>query len=329
MVELLPSAGAAAALVFYHQDHLGSTAALTDGEGDLIEERTHYPYGAVRAVHRPQATEVNTEHDFTGKERDRESGLTDMGARAYLDLAGIFLSPDPRFMEVAALASGSDADKQSFAAYLANPQMGNLYAYALRNPLKLIDPHGLEVVLSPVLRNSPVFMKAWKIFQGTKEGQRMLKALDATGTKVYLRASQPHVRDYYAGQGTSDLGLYVTQGKASVNFDFGKDRLKENEGVALINLDKHKQVFGTGERMVLQLADTIYHELRHGEVEGWSSYFGKLDYEAELQSRVTGKPTTPINYDPMVTHDRLDAYQVPSLDPALATYQKEIGLKPD
>jgi RHS repeat-associated protein len=327
-VELRPSAAAALALVHYHQDHVGSTAALTDADGSLIEERTHYPYGALRAVHRPDAPGANVEHDFTGKERDRESGLTVMGARSYLDLAGNFLSPDPRFLEAAALASGTDADKQSFAAYLANPQMGNPYAYALRNPLKLVDPSGLEVVISPALRDTPAFMKAWKIFQGTKEGQRLLKALEATGTKIHLRASRADVRDYYAGQGTNDLGEYITPGRASLNFDFGKSRLKDNEGAALINIYKHKEIYGSKDRLVLKLADTIHHELRHGEAEAWAGYFHKLEDEANAADRASGKPGSfSISYDPMVTHDRLDAYKTPSLDPYNAAFQKEIGLK--
>ena len=185
------------------------------------------------------------------------------------------------------------------------------------------------VVISPALRDTPAFMKAWKIFQGTKEGQRLLKALETTGTKIYLRASRADVRDYYAGQGTGYLGEYINEGNASLNFKFGESRLKENEGVALINIYKLKEIYGSSaDRLVLKLSDTIYHELRHGEAEGWADYFRKLEDEADAADRASGRPVgAPIGYDPMVTHDRLDAYRTPSLDPRLAAFQKEIGLK--
>jgi RHS repeat-associated protein len=62
-----------------------------------------------------------TEHLFTGKERDSESGNDYFGARYYASSMGRFMSPDPGwFME---------ADP-------TNPQTWNLYSYALNNPLK-------------------------------------------------------------------------------------------------------------------------------------------------------------------------------------------------
>jgi RHS repeat-associated protein len=72
-----------------------------------------------------------TEHHFTGKERDAESGNDYFGARYYGSGIGRFLSPDPM-----GIASGS----------LTNPQSLNLYAYALNNPLINIDPDGRECV---------------------------------------------------------------------------------------------------------------------------------------------------------------------------------------
>ena len=65
----------------------------------------------------------------TGKERDSESGNDYFGARYYASSMGRFMSPDPGwFME----------------ADLTNPQRWNLYSYALNNPLKLIDPNGMD-----------------------------------------------------------------------------------------------------------------------------------------------------------------------------------------
>jgi len=64
---------------------------------------------------------------FTSKERDNETGLDYFGARYYGSLLGRFTSVDPL------IASGR----------ASLPQSWNRYAYALNNPLWLIDPDGL------------------------------------------------------------------------------------------------------------------------------------------------------------------------------------------
>jgi RHS repeat-associated protein len=68
-----------------------------------------------------------TEHHFTGKARDTESGNDYFGARYYGSSMGRFLSPDPL------LSSGVPTD----------PQTWNRYSYGLNNPLRAIDPTGL------------------------------------------------------------------------------------------------------------------------------------------------------------------------------------------
>jgi RHS repeat-associated protein len=67
------------------------------------------------------------EDEFTGKERDTESGLDYFGARYMASTMGRFMSPDP------------------LAGHLANPQSLNRYVYVLDNPLKNTDPTGMYV----------------------------------------------------------------------------------------------------------------------------------------------------------------------------------------
>ena len=69
---------------------------------------------------------------FTGKERDTESGLDYFGARYYGSAMGRFISPDPK------LASAHPGD----------PQTWNRYAYVDNNPMKFIDPDGMEKYLT-------------------------------------------------------------------------------------------------------------------------------------------------------------------------------------
>jgi RHS repeat-associated protein len=72
-------------------------------------------------------------YQFTGKERDAESGLDYFGARYYASSMGRFSSPDPSGL---------------YLADPTNPQSLNLYNYVLNNPLASIDPDGLECVWS-------------------------------------------------------------------------------------------------------------------------------------------------------------------------------------
>lgn len=66
---------------------------------------------------------------FTGKERDSESGLDNFGARYNSSNMGRFMSPDP------------------MGGHLLDPQTLNRYAYVRNNPLNLTDPTGLDFYL--------------------------------------------------------------------------------------------------------------------------------------------------------------------------------------
>ncbi|MGA2832005.1 MAG: RHS repeat-associated core domain-containing protein [Terracidiphilus sp.] len=77
------------------------------------------------------STITPTEHHFTGKERDTESGNDYFGARYYASAMGRFLSPD----------WASDPTAVPYATY-ANPQTLNLYNYMRNNPLGGVDPDG-------------------------------------------------------------------------------------------------------------------------------------------------------------------------------------------
>ncbi|MGC2657449.1 MAG: RHS repeat-associated core domain-containing protein [Bryobacteraceae bacterium] len=67
---------------------------------------------------------------FTGKERDAESGLDFFGARYYGSSLGRFTSPDP-----------IGIIKQK----LFDPQQWNAYGYSRNNPLRFMDPTGQYV----------------------------------------------------------------------------------------------------------------------------------------------------------------------------------------
>jgi RHS repeat-associated protein len=117
------------------KDHLGTPRITADLTGSLAGIRRHdfLPFGEElyagmggRTTQQGYAGD-NVRQQFTGYERDNETGLDFAQARYYSSVMGRFTGVDPL------LASGSPV----------NPKTWNRYAYVLNNPLKLVDPTGL------------------------------------------------------------------------------------------------------------------------------------------------------------------------------------------
>src|SRR5208283_939459 len=121
-------------------DPLGTKRVQANASGQVDETCTGLPFGndvgnpisvnctmASKTANTLGTQDDATEHHFTGKERDTESGNDDFGARYYSSAMARFLSPDP-------LLNSGRPD---------NPQTWNRYAYVLNNPLNATDPTGL------------------------------------------------------------------------------------------------------------------------------------------------------------------------------------------
>ena len=111
-------------IYYYHADHLGSASWITNKEGTPIEYIHYMPYGEL--WYDWQASSYNERFKFTGKERDTETGYDYFGARFYLSLLGIWLSPDPLLDKYPSISS---------------------YAYCKWNPVKNLDPDGKRIVV--------------------------------------------------------------------------------------------------------------------------------------------------------------------------------------
>ena len=121
---------------YYHGDHLGSASVVTDATGALVEETAYYPFGVPR--HNEQPRQTSEPYQFTGKERDAESGLHYFEARYLAGDLGRFLSPDPAYAEPVQL------EASRLRRLLDHPQDFNLYAHAHNNPLAYTDPTGYD-----------------------------------------------------------------------------------------------------------------------------------------------------------------------------------------
>lgn len=109
---------------WYIADHLGSNSLILNDRGAVVAERLYYPFGQSRSEQNGGAMP----YSYTGKELDA-TGLHYFEARYYDAEIGRFISPDPLFLD------------QPLEG-VQNPQLLNLYAYTLNNPLKYIDPNG-------------------------------------------------------------------------------------------------------------------------------------------------------------------------------------------
>lgn len=112
-------------VLYYHQDALGSTVALTDSNGNTVERYSYDVFGAPAfydALNTPLlASNYQNRFLFTSREYLADLGLYDYRNRFYSPAIGRFLQTDP-------LRLNSDA---------------NLYRYAGNNVLSNLDPFGL------------------------------------------------------------------------------------------------------------------------------------------------------------------------------------------
>jgi len=109
---------------FYHPDHLGSSAYVTDSKGDLYQHLEYFPFGEtfVEEVSNTQ----RTPYWFTAKELDEEIDAYYFGARYYDQVTAGWFSTDP--------ADRTMPSKSSMGL--------NLYQYSVWNPIRFIDPDG-------------------------------------------------------------------------------------------------------------------------------------------------------------------------------------------
>jgi len=104
-------------------NHLGSASLELDDSGQIISYEEYYPYGSTSYQAGRSAAEVSLKrYRYTGMERDEETGFTYHGARYYAPWLGRWVSCDQ-----AGIVDGL-----------------NLYSYVVNNPIRLIDPNGLQ-----------------------------------------------------------------------------------------------------------------------------------------------------------------------------------------
>jgi len=146
---------------YYHPDHLGSTAYLTDQGGHLSEHLEYFPFGETWVQ---EGGSKKTPYMYTSKEYDSETGLYYYGARYYDPRTSVWQSADPILEKylpnlsdrIAAERNGQKYDPEKSLKGMGgvyNTVNMNLNAYAGNNPVLYVDPNGSDIYVSWVASN--------------------------------------------------------------------------------------------------------------------------------------------------------------------------------
>ncbi|MFL9839285.1 RHS repeat-associated core domain-containing protein, partial [Flavobacterium sp. ST-75] len=108
-------------IFYFHPDHLGSSSYISNLAGNVSQHIEYMPFGEMLVDE--HINSFNTPFKFNGKEFDEETGNYYYSARYYDPKWSMFIGVDPL------------AEKY--------PDWSS-YAYCFNNPVKLVDPTGME-----------------------------------------------------------------------------------------------------------------------------------------------------------------------------------------
>ena len=116
---------------FYHCDHLGSTAYITDDNANITQYDAYLPYGELLVDEHSSSEDLP--YKFNGKQFDDETGLYYYGARYMNPITSLWYGVDPLTEKYPSIHG---------------------YCFTLNNPIKFVDEYGLEAGVPPTKRGS-------------------------------------------------------------------------------------------------------------------------------------------------------------------------------
>ena len=120
--------GTASDIYYYHTNHLGSTAFVTDQNQNVTQGFLYAPFGEITTEFNATfGSDIIPKYSFNAKELDEETGMYYYEARYYKP--PVFTSRDPMFEKY----------------FWMTP-----YAYCANNPIKYVDPDGEKFVVPRV-----------------------------------------------------------------------------------------------------------------------------------------------------------------------------------
>lgn len=256
---------------YYITDHLGNNRVVVNSGGIATQKNHYYPFGTAFAEKYDDGKKQP--YKYNGKELDQMHGLNlyDYSARYYESAIGRFTSVDPL------------AEKY----YSISP-----YVYCYNNPLKFIDPTGMDGELTGSgTENNPYVVSANYYYNSKDLNEDQINALNAalyeynkktwdykeSKVKKYVRfnltaidSNNPEkdaAADLIAYNSQDD---YVSKGNAiglrpSMNPDgTTKDELGSANGWRIdLNTDNIAKKVANGANLIDVLRSTFIHEIGH------------------------------------------------------------------
>ena len=143
-------------MYFYHPDHLGSSSYITDREGRITQHTEYIAFGEV--LFEEHSTSRTMPYLFNGKELDSETGLYYYGARYYDPRVSLWLNVDP------------------LAEKTHDP-----YGYVWNNPIRFIDPTGMEATSTDVRKNKD---GSYTVMGAYNDGDTNIYVVDSKGKRT-------------------------------------------------------------------------------------------------------------------------------------------------
>ena len=173
------------ARVYYHVDGLGSTRALTDAAGAVLNRYQYDAFG--RSLSQTGGTP--NPYLFAGEQRDAALGLDYLRARYYDPSTGRFVSRD------------------SFPASAQFPLSLNKYLYALANPVNYRDPSGnitlaeLDIVelIQSLLKKVETAVKTHERFQTVNRALQKIGGFLTLATAAYAFFDPERLGGFFGG----------------------------------------------------------------------------------------------------------------------------------
>ena len=253
--------------IYLHTDRLGSGSAVTDGMGEAVHVLGYMPYGET-LLDLSQGDE--TPYQFTGYEKDQETGFHYAEARYYESHLSTFNSTDPMWHKYPSLSP---------------------YAYCANNPLRYVDPSGEsgELVYDHKAKTVTIHSKLY--FYGSEATKERSKIIangiaanwNSANAKIDVRGKEYSIKfaiSYETVTEEKAIELAANNTSARNNFIRVERGGKESSGTY-----SYKDIYGSNS-FWFNIDDglnstTFSHEYGHG--------LG-LEHPTEDLSRATSRP---------------------------------------
>ena len=231
---------------YYHWDHLGNTAYVTNKQGEAYQHLEYFPFGETMVEE--HGNQPRTPWLYNGKELDEETGLYYYGARYYDVINSNWQSVDPPML-------GKYWSGQSNTGIFDFSNLG-VYNYTSQNPINFFDPDGEIKAPSTVPEAPGIYILTNK---GTGE------AYVGSSFDMYDRLSQSgHITAQYM------LGLKGTVVR-TLDVDLGSTKKKRKKLHILqrFEMEQYEKIAAEGWTMLNKQRpeDPKKKERNEGEVE--------------------------------------------------------------